>query len=78
MNPDYFGDFSIQDTLFSDTNSLTLDFCGARVSGTTTLDSTLGGRYEVNNFLWLNGVQSVIAESSSILILIYCNVFMIN
>ncbi len=65
MSPVYFGNFSVENTLFSDTNSFTLDLCGASVSGSNTLDSTLYGDFDISDFVWLDGVQSAIADSSS-------------
>lgn len=67
MDRVYFGDVSLQNTLFSGLSSFTLDLCGTRVSGSTILDSTLYGSYDINNFQWLNGVQGVIENNSGIL-----------
>ena len=59
-----FGDFSSGITLFADINNAAIDICSTRNNGLSTRNSAKDGNYDVLNFLWYKGTETLFANSS--------------
>ena len=62
----YFGDFSIGNTP-ADGNNAFFDLCGCYDPVNNVVDSTLSGAFDVMNFLWFEGAESLFQDSSGML-----------
>jgi hypothetical protein len=59
----YFGNFQTA-LLLQDTNELTVDICSTMVSGSSTRNSSIDGNYDMMNFMWYKGDESLFQNSS--------------
>ena len=59
----YFGDFSSGITLFADINNAAIDICSTRNSGLSTRNSAKDGYYDVLNFLWYKGAETLFVNA---------------
>ncbi len=50
--------------LLQDTTDMTIDICTTMVSGGSTLNSNLDGNYDMMNFVWYDGDESLFQNVS--------------
>ncbi len=62
-NRTYFGDFSTA-PLLEDPNELTIDICSTMISESSTRNSSIDGNYDMMNFMWYYGDESLFQNSS--------------
>ncbi len=59
----YFGEIGVA-PLLEDTTDMTIDICTTMVSGSSTLNSSLDGNYDMMNFVWYDGDESLFQNFS--------------
>ncbi len=59
----YFGEIGVN-PLLEDTIDMTIDICTTMVSGSSNLNSSLDGNYDMMNFVWYDGDESLFQNSS--------------
>ncbi len=59
----YFGNYP-EHVLFGDANNKTIDICSTMISGSSTLNSSIDGNYDMINFAWYDGDESLFQNSS--------------
>jgi len=61
----YFGDFSTGDTTIADGNNAALEICGVFDSTSSNMvNPNLSGYFDVLNFLWFQGSESLFQDTS--------------
>ena len=58
-----FGDFSAGIALFADINNAAIDICSTRNNGLSTRNSAKDGNYDVLNFLWYKGTETLFVNA---------------
>ena len=66
----YFGNFSIGNTA-ADGSDAFFDLCGCYNPGSDVVDPTLSGAFDVMNFLWFEGAESLFQDSSGMLFCLF-------
>ncbi len=59
----YFGDYPTR-LLIEYTNELTVDIWSTMISGSSTRNSSIDGNYDMMNFMWYKGDESLFQNSS--------------
>ena len=65
----YFGDFSIGNTP-ADGNNIFFDLCGGYDPVNDVVESITSGAFDVMNFLWFEGAESLFQDSSGMFLVV--------